>query len=186
MKLQRIFSAMSTRQRKGVSTGVRTVTNWKDARMSTPRRPLAITVIAVINAVGLVITIAFWLLVLLKHLVPTPGSLASPLERANAATTYGFLLGDFVWSVPLLFLAAVGLWRMRLYGWTAAQMANALWVYSMTVIWLRDAYTTPSPGGVLFLPFALAAIWATVILWKQRALFQGIQAAESLTPAGRT
>ena len=138
---------------------------------SMPHRPLAVSIIAVINAFGLIVTIAFWLLVMLKHLVPAPGSLGSFLERANAATTFGFLVGDVVWSVPLLFLAAFGLWRMRFYGWTAAQMANALWVYSLTVIWVRDVYTTASPGGVLFLPFAFAAIWATLVLWRKRALF---------------
>jgi hypothetical protein len=138
---------------------------------SDPGRPRAISVIAAINAIGCFVTIAFWLLVLVKRLVPSPGGLGTLLERANAATTYGFLLGDFVWSVPLLLLAAVGLWRMRFYGWTAAQMANALWVYSLTVIWTRDAYTSPSPGGILFLPFALASIWAAYILWKYRSLF---------------
>lgn len=136
------------------------------------RRPLAISIVALINWVGLVITIAFWLLILLKRVVPAPGSLDALLERANAATTYGFMVGDVIWSVPLLLLAGLGLWRMRLYGWTAAQMANALWVYSLTVIWFRDAYTTVSPGGVLFLPFGVAAIWATIVLWKYRVLFQ--------------
>jgi hypothetical protein len=136
-----------------------------------PGRPRAISVIAFINAIGFVITIAFWLLVLLNRLVPSPGGLGSALERANAATTYGFLVGDLLWSVPLLLLAAVGLWRMRFYGWTAAQMVNALWVYSLTVIWMRDIYVAPSPGGVLFLPFALLALWGSAVLWKHRILF---------------
>lgn len=138
---------------------------------STPRRPKSISVIAVVNAVGLVITIAFWMLVLLKPAVPLPGSLGSLPERVNAATTYGFMLGDFVWSVPLLSLAAVGLWKMRFFGWTAAQMVNALWVFTLTVTWFRDAYAGPSPGAIIFLPFALAAVWASIVLWKQRALF---------------
>ncbi len=145
---------------------------------SMPLRPLTISVIAVINGVGLIVTIAFWLLVLFRRLVPPPGSFDSVPERANAATTYGFLIGDFIWSVPLLFLATVGLWRMRFYGWTAAQMANALWVYSLTVIWFRDAYTTVSPGGLLFLPFALAAAWASLALWKCRTLFREQSAIE--------
>lgn len=134
-------------------------------------RPLAITVLAVINWIGLVITLAFWLLVLVKQLVPWPASLEPVPERANAATTYGFMIGDFIWSAPLLLLAALGLWRTRFYGWTAAQMVNALWVYSLTVIWLRDIFTKSSPGGVLFLPFALLSFWAAAVLWKHRRLF---------------
>ncbi len=136
-----------------------------------PRRPPVISIVAVINAMGLVITAGFWLLVLSKQLVPWPGDLGSILERANSATTYGFMIGDFIWSAPLLLLSSIGLWRMRFYGWVAAEMANALWVYSMTVILVRDVFTALSPGGILFLPFALAAIWASFALWKHRTLF---------------
>lgn len=81
------------------------------------------------------------------------------------------MIRDLLWSTPLLFLATVGLLHLRAWGWTAAQMVNVLWVYSMTVIWTRDAYTTLSPGSLLFLPFTLAAVWATYCLWKHRKLF---------------
>ena len=50
-------------------------------------------------------------------------------------------------------------------------MANALWVYSMTVIPLRDAYTTMSPGGILFIPFLVVAVWAIPYLWQRRRDF---------------
>ena len=91
-------------------------------------------------------TLIFWALVFLGQLVPTPGSLQSEIERANAAVTYGFMLGDVIYSVPLLLLAGAGLWRLRAWGWQAAQMANALWIYSMTIILLRDFYSRWSPG----------------------------------------
>jgi len=135
-------------------------------------RPLAVSLLAVINGLGLVLTIAFWSLVLGKQLVPPPGELTALAERANAATTYGFAVGDLIWSAPLLLLSCVGLWRRRFWGWTAAQMTNALWIYSMTVILYRDAYTRFSPGGVLFTPFAVIAIWATYYLWRRRDLFR--------------
>ena len=61
---------------------------------------------------------------------------------------------------------------MRFWGWTATHMVNALWVYSMTVVLIRDAYTTLSPGSVLFTPFALMAVWASYYLWVHRDLFQ--------------
>jgi hypothetical protein len=117
-------------------------------------------------------TIAFWLLVLLKPLVPRPGDFSVLSERANAATTYAFGLADLIWSLPLLLLARFGLWRVRFWGWTAAQMVNVLWLYSMTVILIRDGYTALSPGGILFTPFALIAGWATYYLWKRRDLFR--------------
>ncbi len=136
-----------------------------------PKRSTSISIIAIINGLGLLITILFWGTVYFKNLVPTPGSLTTMAERANAATTYGFMMGDVLWSAPLLFLAAVGLWRQRFWGWTAAQMVNILWLYSMTVIWIRDAYNVISPGAMIFLPFTLAAVWATYFLWNHRRPF---------------
>jgi hypothetical protein len=59
-------------------------------------------------------------------------------------------------------------------------MANALWVYSMTVILLWDIYSTWSPGGLLFAPFALVATWATPYLWSRRRSF-GIEDSGSPT-----
>jgi hypothetical protein len=123
------------------------------------------------NALALILTILFWAAVFMKRLVPLPGGISGLPERANAATTYGFMVGDILWSVPLLMFAALGLRRRKFWGWTAAQMANILWIYSMTVIWIRDGNTSVSPGAVLFTPFALLALWSIGYLWKHRHLF---------------
>ena len=136
-----------------------------------PKRSTSISIIAIINGIGLLITILFWGTVYFKNLVPLPGNLTDMAERANAATTYGFMIGDIIWSAPLLLLAAVGLWRQRFWGWTAAQMVNILWVYSMTIVWIRDSYSIISPGAMIFLPFTLAAVWATYHLWNHRKPF---------------
>lgn len=143
------------------------------ADVSFSQRPKAVAFLAIINALAFILTLVFWLAVLLKKLVPPPSELTVWSEKANAATTYGFAIGDLIWSTLLLFLSCVGLWRQRAWGWTAAQMTNALWIYSMTVVLIRDFYTTLSPGGVLFTPFALIAVWATYYLWKRREIFWG-------------
>jgi hypothetical protein len=145
----------------------------EDHTTSASQRPKAVAFLVIINGLAFILTLVFWLAVLLKKLVPLPGELTVLSEKANAATTYGFTIGDLIWSTPLLFLSCVGLWRQRAWGWTAAQMTNALWIYSMTVVLIRDFYTTLSPGGILFTPFALIAFWATYYLWKRRALFLG-------------
>ena len=138
---------------------------------ATSRRPVGVTILAVINGIALCLTLLFWGTVAFKKLVPFPSDLIIVAERANAAVTWGFLFGDMVLSAPLLFLAAWGLWRPSSIGWTAAQMANVLWVYSMIVVLMRDAFTVMSPGGMLFLPFALVAVWGIFYLWKERVLF---------------
>ena len=143
-----------------------------DAAHSTiPKRPAGVSLIAIINGVAFFLTLAFWGMVAIEKRVPFPSELSVMSERANAAVTWGFLVGDIIFSAPLLLIATLGLWRPSALGWTAAQMVNALWVYSMTVILMRDAFTVLSPGGILFLPFALFAVWATVYLWKHRGLF---------------
>ena len=134
-------------------------------------RPRGLTFLAIVYAVGLFITLLFWGLVLLRQLVPFPGNLITTADRANSAVTYGFMIGDFIYSAPLLLLAWLGLWRLKSWGWMAAQMVNALWIYSMTVILFRDAFTSMSPGGLLFTPFLLVAIWALPYLWIQRSKF---------------
>ncbi len=130
-----------------------------------------ITFLAIVNAVALVITLLFWGIVFFRRLVPFPGELISLADRANSAVTYGFMIGDMFYSAPLLFLAWLGLWRLKSWGWMAAQMVNALWIYSMTVVLLRDAYTVMSPGGLLFIPFTLVAVWAIPYLWINRGQF---------------
>jgi hypothetical protein len=139
--------------------------------LSPHQRPPGLAVFAVVNVIGLIFTVAFWSLVYFKRLVPLPGDLSSLPERTNAAVTYGFMIGDLLFSVPLLFLAAIGIWRMRVWGWAAGQMVNILWLYSMTVILFRDAHSAFSPGGLLFIPFALVALWAIPYLWFNRGLF---------------
>lgn len=131
-------------------------------------RSRGLTFLSIVNAIALVITILFWGAVFFGRLVPFPGDLTSLPDRANSAVTYGFMAGDVLYSVPLLLMTCIGIWRLRSWGWMTAQMANILWIYSMTVILLRDAYTTFSPGGVLFIPFTIVAIWAIPYLWIRR------------------
>ena len=132
--------------------------------------PRDIKLIAIINAIGALLTIVFWTLAFTR--LPSPASIMDLPERANMATTFGFGLADIVWSLPLLLLAAVGVWKMSFRGWLAAQMTNVLWWYSLSVISTRDFYTrTLSPGTVIFMPFALFAFWAAWMLWKERELF---------------
>ncbi len=135
------------------------------------RRSGGLTFLSIVNGIAFIITLLFWGAVYFGRLVPLPGSLTIAAERANSAVTYGFMIGDILYSCPLLMLACLGIWRLTSWGWMAAQMVNALWVYSMTVILLRDAFTKLSPGGLLFIPFALIAIWAMPYLWLRRRDF---------------
>ncbi len=133
-------------------------------------RPRGVTTIVVVNSIAALLTVAFWGLVCVRLFAQqTP---PAELDRGSLATAFGFMIGDLIWATLLLLLSVVGLWRLRSWGWLAAQMANILWIYSMTVVWSRDFYaTTMSPGGILFLPFVPFSVWATFYLWNCRELF---------------
>lgn len=137
-------------------------------------RPRGVTIIAVVNSVAAVITVAFWLLVWLRLYGPQ----ATPsLSRDAMASTLGFLVADLLWAVPLLVISIPGLLRMRFWGWVAAQGANLLWFYSLTNLWVRDlSLGSITPGDIIFLPFLLISVWAAWYLWVHRTPFFSIEA----------
>ncbi|MBN2200348.1 hypothetical protein JW777_00170 [bacterium] len=133
-------------------------------------RPGPVTLIATVNAVGLFFSILFWAFVAFRFfLAPgTPGN----MDQATAASTFGFLVADCMVALPLLCIGWIGLLRMSFPGWTAAQLANVLWVYALLAVWARDLHSGRlSPGGLVFLPFTVFAVWALGYLWKKRTLF---------------
>lgn len=133
-------------------------------------RPFGIKLISVVNGIAVVLHLIFWILAFL-HLfkLPTPNSMA---ERVNLATTYGFGIADIIWSITFLTVGSIDLWKMKQTGWLAAQFANVLYWYSLTVVITRDlASNTISPGTILFLPFALFSFWIAYYLWKDRDTF---------------
>ena len=129
-----------------------------------------VTIVSIVNGLAAPITLGFWILVYLKLF--DGRSFEDPLLRTSAAATLGFGVGDLLWALPLLIISAIGLWNRREWGLISAQMVNVLWIYSMTVIWVRDLFMEVlSPGALLFTPFALFAIWACFYLWRQRREF---------------
>nr|WP_319391480.1 hypothetical protein [uncultured Cohaesibacter sp.] len=127
-----------------------------------------IKTIAIVNFVAAVVHLVFWGLVFVHFGNGLAGASPSPA----LATTFGIGVADILWSVPMLLVGSIGLARMRPLGWLCAQMANGLYVYSMTFILIRDGLTGDfKPGSCLFMPFTLFAFWAAWVLWSQRDLF---------------
>jgi hypothetical protein len=133
-------------------------------------RPLAVTLIAAVNGTSALLTLAFWIYVYARLLRPGVPPSAS---REALASTFGFLVADLVWALPVLAVSVPGLWRMRFWGWAAAQAANVMWIYSLTAVGDRDRFLdTASPGFALFLPFAVFSAWAAAALWRRRGMFR--------------
>lgn len=132
---------------------------------------MGIRFLSIWNAVAFCVTLLFWGAVALSGRVPGPWAVEGLPARGASATTWGFLLADVLYSLPLLLLAAVGLRRRTSWGWMCAQIANGLWIYSMSVLWFRDGFTRFSPGSVVFLPFFVVAVASLPFLWRSRARF---------------
>lgn len=136
------------------------------------RYDVGLTLIVGINALAFGITALFWLLVWQR--LSQPSLIELFLDRGSRASTLGFLIADVVWALPLLLISVFGLLKKKLWGWTAAQMVNVLWWYSVTAVLVRDTQLdSVAPGSVLFLPFALLAVWQAWYLWRKRKMFVG-------------
>jgi hypothetical protein len=132
--------------------------------------PVGIKIISIVNLIAALLHLTFWTLGFIK--LQSSFSDIPFLEKVNLATTYGFGIADLIWSFPLLIIGTFWLWKLKPLGWLAAQMANVLYWYSLTVIFIKDILSnTISPGTILFLPFCLFAFWSAFYLWKKRELF---------------
>jgi hypothetical protein len=124
----------------------------------------ATKLIAAVNGFAALLHLLFWIFAFVR--------LSGLPAHPDIATTYGFGIADLLWSVPLLLTGSFVLLRSRPIGWLAAQMANVLYWYSLTVVIVRDVHAGAfSPGTILFLPFTLFAFWAAYYLWKNRLEF---------------
>lgn len=129
-----------------------------------------IRAIALVNGIAALLHLAFWVLVLLR--LPSPDKVETEAERIDLVVTYGLGVADLLWSVPLLAIGSLGLYRGDGIGWLAAQIANGLYWYSFTFITVRELNAKAiRPGTLLFLPFAIFSVWAAWYLWQVRALF---------------
>ena len=134
------------------------------------KQTFGIKLISVINGIAALLHTIFWILAFIR--LPSISVQNTVAEKINLATTYGFGIADLIWSVPLLFIGSIALWKNKLIGWLAAHLANVLYWYSFTLIIVRDLHSNSiSPGTIIFLPFALFAFWAAYYLWKVRGSF---------------
>lgn len=139
--------------------------------LSQPSLPKGARLIAIVNGIAAIITGLFWILGLFSDKLPSPSQASTLAEAAATATTTGFLIADLVFALPLLVLSAIGIWRKTSWGWVVTFMVNILWCYSLMVVFIRDIYSTVSPGLILFSPFVPFAIWSSIYLWRNRRHF---------------
>lgn len=134
-------------------------------------RPKLVTLIVIVNIIGWLTTEGVWIYFHLSGQIPHIDVANSYWEAAYIGLVNGFTTADAIWSNLSLLLSIIGLWHMKAWGWTAAIMANTIWLYSMTFTLVRDLYIGLTAGTAFFLFFAAFAIFSTIYLWKVRDLF---------------
>lgn len=134
-------------------------------------RPAAVVAIVVVAAVGWVTTVSPWVWVHLSDQLPAPSVGASYWERSFLGLVRGLATVDAIWSNLFLAAGAIGLCRMRAWGWTAMLMGNAIWLYTATFTVMRDLYVGVTDATLFFLPFTLFALGSSVYLWRRRGRF---------------
>lgn len=135
------------------------------------KRPRVVTVIIIINILGWITTEGMWFMLHITHQIPPVASMHSYFEKSYIGLANGFTVADAVWSNITLLISIVGLWKMENWGWTAAMMANIIWLYTSTFTIVRDLLVSITPAMIFFSVFAFLALLSTIYLWKTRYLF---------------
>lgn len=95
--------------------------------------------------------------------------------QAPAGVDLDFPVTDILVNAPASILAAVGLWKLRRYGYVAAQFVAGFYVYASVEIFVMVAQEGPPYPVEIVFPQVLAVILAAALvlyLWRIQDLFR--------------
>ena len=87
---------------------------------------------------------------------------------------YRFPVTDILVNAPASLIAAIGLWKLRRYGYVAAQFVAGFYTYASVEIFVEAAQSGPPFPLEIVGPQVLAVLVATVLvfyLWRVQSLF---------------
>lgn len=88
---------------------------------------------------------------------------------------YAFPITDILVNAPASIIAAIGLWKLRRYGYVAAQFVAGFYVYASVEIFVEVIQSGPPYPVEIVVPQVLAvavAIALVVYLWRVQELFR--------------
>ena len=92
-----------------------------------------------------------------------------------AGVDLGYPITDILVNAPASFVAALGLWRMRRYGYVAAQFVAGFYVYASVEIFVDVAQNGPPYPVEIIIPQVLAVVVAVALvgyLWRFQDSFE--------------
>ncbi len=96
------------------------------------------------------------------------------LLQFPAGVDYRFPVTDILINAPASMTAAIGLWRMKRYGYVAAQFVAGFYIYASVEIFVDVVQGGPPYSIEIIVPQVMAAILAVVLvlyLWQIQEKF---------------
>ena len=87
---------------------------------------------------------------------------------------YSFPIADILINAPASIIAAIGLWKLKRYGFVASQFCAGLYLYASAIIFAQIGQSDLPASIEIILPQALAilvAIFLIFYLWRVQDLF---------------
>lgn len=87
---------------------------------------------------------------------------------------YAFPITDILVNAPASIIAAIGVWKLKRYGFAAAYFVAGFYIYASVEIFARVFEAGPPFAVEILIPQILAVIVAIILivyLWKQQDLF---------------
>ena len=94
--------------------------------------------------------------------------------RPPAGVDLSYPVTDILVNAPACFVAAVGLWRCREFGYIASQFVAGVFMYASVEIFVQVAQGSLPGDMAIVLPQVMAVAVALLLvfyLWRMRAIF---------------
>jgi hypothetical protein len=88
---------------------------------------------------------------------------------------YRFPVTDILVNAPASMIAAIGLWRMRRYGYVASQFVAGFYIYASVEIFVDVVQSGPPYAMGIIIPQVIAVAVAIIVVlyfWQIRELFK--------------
>ena len=88
---------------------------------------------------------------------------------------YSFPIADILINAPASIIAAIGLWKLKRYGYAVSQFVAGFYIYASVEIFVDVAQAGPPYPMEIIFPQILAVIVAIFLifyLWRVKDLFQ--------------
>lgn len=101
---------------------------------------------------------------------------------------YAFPVTDILVNAPASITAAIGLWRLRRWGYVASQFVAGFYTYASVEIFVMVAQEGPPYPMAIILPQVLALVVAAALvfyLWRIQGIFNGSSTVMAAASGGR-